>query len=404
MSKRNSLRRNARCSNKRRASRVRRTRRSRSLLASVKIRRARPTDKAPVLHFCRRTWGDYGDFIDRVWDEWLRDKRGFFAVAALGERPIGTAKLTLLKPGEVWFEGLRVDREFRGIGLAHVLTSFLLKKASRMGAKSVRYATGGSNLTSQHIGRSWGFELLRRYTCLEAPPDGRRKPVLARVTDPARALQLLNAAAAGLSWPGGASAGNGGAVDEAAGSRSERKHVRRSRQQAIAQLTRVLRSSRFVTSMKGLASEGWTFYQIDKDFVERALRRREFYVALLNSTGSAGKSGVAGQSGTASAPAVAGLIVAAAQRRRQRLLVWTLADLREDCLSSLLGGTRRLAFDFGLKEVRLVAPYARAMTVPARKVGFRQEYEGLSAVVMEQVRGQGPRGSRTRRRKPGTTK
>lgn len=77
--------------------------------------------------------------------------------------------------------------------------------------------------------------------------------------------------------------------------------------------------------------------------------------------------------------------MAAAQRRRGRLLVWTLADLQEDCLPLLLGATRRLAFDLGLKEVRLVMPCARAMTIPARRAGFHREYEGMSSVVMEQV-------------------
>ncbi len=367
---------------------------SSSVLAGVRIRRARPADKGPVLQFCRRTWGDYGDFIDRVWDEWIGDKRGFFAVAALGTRPIGTAKLTLLKPGEVWFEGLRVDREFRGIGLAQTLTDFLLKKAVRMGARSVRYATGGSNLTSQHIGKSWGFDLLRRYTCMEAPPDGRRKPTLVRVTDPTRLLRLLDARIADgvASLP----------------------RTTASRAQAVARLTRLLKSSRFVTSMKGLASEGWTFYQIDEDFVNRALRRREFYAVLSAGADTISPSKAAGRSRTASAPAVAGLLVAAAQRRRGRLLVWTLADLREDRFPLLLGAVRGLAFDFDLKEVRLVIPYARALTIPARKAGFHQEYDGMSSVVMELVggpdrtgrgkrAGSGRKQPRRRSGKPGTT-
>jgi GNAT superfamily N-acetyltransferase len=351
-----------------------------------------------VLQFCRRTWGDYGDFIDRVWDEWIGDKRGFFAVAALGTRPIGTAKLTLLKPGEVWFEGLRVDREFRGIGLAQTLTDFLLKKAARMGATSIRYATGGSNLTSQHIGKSWGFDLLRRYTCMEAPPDGRRKPTLVRITDPTRLLRLLDAG-------------------EASPPRTPASQTR-----AIARLTHVLKSSRFVTSMKGLASEGWTFYQIDGDFVGRALRRREFYAVLSAGADTVSLSKAVGRSRTTRAPHVAGLLVAAAQRRRGRLLVWTLADLREDRLPLLVGAARRLAFDSGLKEVRLVIPYARAFTIPARKAGFHQEYDGMSSVVMELAgvmdrtarlkqagsagrRARHDRGKRTehRHRKPGAT-
>jgi GNAT superfamily N-acetyltransferase len=330
------------------------SRSGRGAISAVKIRRARRSDKQAVLLFCRRTWGAYGDFIHKVWDEWERDRRGFFAVATVGERPIGTAKLTVLKPGEIWFEGLRVDPAFRKLGLAHVLTSFLLQKARRMNAKSVRYATGGSNLTSQHIGKTWGFNLLRRYTCFEAPPDGRRKRIFARVTDPERALLLAG------EIPG----------DNRDGT---------ARRNAALQLTRVLRSSHFITSMRGLASEGWTFYQIDPNFVDTALRNGELYVASAASGRTAARSTSAARPG----PPIPGVIVAAPQRRQRRLLVWTLADLRTDSLSTLMSGTRRLAFDLRLREVRLVVPYSREMTIPARKVGFRQEYKGMSAVVME---------------------
>ena len=374
--------------------------RGHSVLSEVKIRRARPADKAGVLNFCRRTWGEYGDFIHRVWDEWIGDKRGFYAVALLGDRPIGTAKLTLLRPGEVWFEGLRVDRQFRGIGLAHVLTEFLLKKAARMNAKSVRYATGGSNLASQHIGKMWGFRLLRRYICMEAPPDGRRKAVLIRVSDPAKVLRLAGAGAA-------KTRAGFEKMDSAAGGKTGQASA-----SAVARLTHVLSSSRFVTSMKGLASEGWTFYQVDEDFVRRALRRRGVYVALTDDKGlpddaalpqrSATHHSRAVQSGagpsTAPDPAAVGFLVASAQHRRGRLLVWTLADLKEDCFPVLLGAARRLAFDLGLKEVRVVMPYARVMTIPARRMGFHREYEGMSSVVMEQLWGP-ERSSRERPRR-----
>ncbi|MBN1503784.1 MAG: hypothetical protein JW952_01845, partial [Candidatus Eisenbacteria bacterium] len=185
------------------------------------------------------------------------------------------------------------------------------------------------------------------YTCMEASPDGRRTPVPVRVADPARVLTL-------------------------SGATSPRE--RPTRASAVAELTCVLKSSRFVALMKGLASEGWTFYQIDERFVRQALARRDFYVVPAEGSRWTG------------APSAAGILVASAQRRRDRLLVWTLADFREDCFPLMLGAARRLAYELGLNEVRLVVPYARVITMPVRAAGFHQEYEGMSSVVMERGR------------------
>ncbi len=283
-----------------------------------------------------------------VWDQWVSDKRGFFAVAVLDGRPIGTAKLTVLRPGEIWFEGLRVDPLFRGAGLSHRLTDFLLRKAEKTGARTVRYATGGMNLTSQHIGKSWGFKLLRRYMCFEAPPQKRRSRVSLSRLGPTRLLSAL---------------------DEQA---SVGGHV--SREEAVRRLTDLMGASRFLKSMKGLASRGWTFYSVDESFVSRASRRGDLLLARLRTVSAAG-----------SGRRPVGLLVASRQRKRARLLLATLADFSEDHFPALLRAGRRLAYDLRLREVRIVLPYSHAMMDVARKVGYRPEYEGLSSVVMEKT-------------------
>lgn len=327
-----------------------------------------------MLQFCRRTWGEYGDYINLVWDKWVRDRRGFFAVALLRGSPIGTAKLTLLGPGEVWFEGLRVDPAFRGAGVSHALTNFLLEKAERMGARTVRYSTGGRNLASQHIGKSWDFKLLRKYVCLEATADGRLVKTLLRASGPTRVLTVIT----------------GGSVRRGAGSATP---ARLPRKKALELLTDLLRSSRFVTAMRGLASRGWTFYSVDEGFLARAFRRNGVFLAcpvhsrMKDGRPASRRKGarVSKRGGHAygrSVPPV-GLLIVSRQPRRRRLLVATLADLREDRLSVLLRGARRLAHDFGLKEVRVVLPSSRKMLNAARKAGYYPEYEGFSCVVME---------------------
>ena len=294
----------------------------------IAIRRARPSDKKIVLGFCRRTWGEWGDYIDKVWDEWVKDKKGFFAVASLEGKPIGTAKLTVLNKREMWFEGLRVDPSLRGMGISHLLTAFLAKEALKRGAETVRYATGARNRASLHIGKGWGLRIVGRYSILSATSDGRRSNVFERISDP-------------------------GATDE---------------------ITRVVDSAPFTKAMAGLASEGWTFFQVDRDFLHDSFRKRELF------TGTP-----------------LGILIASPQRKKRRLLVKLVAELRKDSLGPLLSGTRRLAYELDLPRVRLIVPATRAILARAREAGFKEEDKGFYHVVMEMHLGDTRTGARVAR-------
>ena len=87
----------------------------------LKMRDARRDDKGRVFEFTRKTWGQYGDFIPRVWHRWIGDKRGRLIIAELGGVPVGLAKITDFGRGEIWLEGLRVDPEQRGKGIARAI-------------------------------------------------------------------------------------------------------------------------------------------------------------------------------------------------------------------------------------------------------------------------------------------
>ena len=337
----------------------------------ISIRRARPSDKKVVLDFCRRTWGEWGDYIDKVWDEWVRDRKGFFAVAALGERPIGTAKLTLLNRREVWFEGLRVDPSFRGMGLSHLLTGFLAGKALRLGAETVRYATGARNRASLHIGKSWGLGPVGRYSILSATCDGRRRHVFERISDPVRALTIIKNLAVPvervLVEPVGfetrftrtslrrllrdrlRSAGKGGPR----GTKAERKR-------ALDEILCFVSSTPLTKAMGGLASEGWTFFQVDTDFLATAFDKGEFFLTVP-----------------------LGILIASPQRRKRRLLVKLVAEFGKDALGPLLSGTRRLAHELDLPRVRLIVPATRTILATAKGAGFKEEDKGFYHVVMQ---------------------
>ncbi len=105
-------------------------------------RDARAEDRAEVLAFTAHTW-DFGDYIGEVYDEWLADKVGRFVVveeAGTG-RIAAIDKLSFFAPGEAWFEGLRVNPEFRARGLGTRTQRYMIEEAARLGARTIRFLT-----------------------------------------------------------------------------------------------------------------------------------------------------------------------------------------------------------------------------------------------------------------------
>jgi len=322
---------------------------TRKTMPQISIRRARPSDKSTVLNFCRRTWGEWGDYIDKVWDEWVNDKRGFFAIASLDGKPIGTAKLTVLNKREIWFEGLRVAPSFRGGGISHLLTAFLAREALRRNAEAVRYATGARNRASLHIGKSWGLKPTGRYSILSGTSDARRSHIFERVSHPSRIPDVVMDA---------------------------------------------IESSSFTRAMGGLASEGWTFFKVDCNFLKDAIRNGEFFLGTLPQKRGKGRgSSLAGGlqardlKGRGNVPFETvfpmGVLVASPQPGKRRLLIKLVADFGQDSFGELLSGARKLAHELDLPRIRLIVPARRAFLSCAKEVGFREEDEGFYHTVLE---------------------
>lgn len=118
-------------------------------MPQTKVRSAQPQDKEAVLAFCIRTW-DWGDYIDRVWDDWLVDPQGNLFVAVTNEQPTGIAHLRMINTTDAWLEGLRVDPNYRQQGIATALNMAMLEEAIRRGATNVRLVTESTNTGAIH--------------------------------------------------------------------------------------------------------------------------------------------------------------------------------------------------------------------------------------------------------------
>lgn len=138
------------------------------------MRDARPDDKRAILAFTSHTWGQYGDFIPRVWSRWIGQKAGRLIVAELDGVPVGLAKITDFGGGEVWLEGLRVDPKHRGRGIARAINIEVHRTLEQMRPRAVRYCTGRSNWASRHIGGQFGFTVAARLRHFWATPRSGR--------------------------------------------------------------------------------------------------------------------------------------------------------------------------------------------------------------------------------------
>jgi GNAT superfamily N-acetyltransferase len=120
-----------------------------------------PEDREQVLAFTANTWAD-GDYIDQVFDDWLANPSGrFLAVEhSASHNVVAIDKLTMLSPDEGWFEGLRIDPEHRGRGLAGRIQRFMLGEAAHAGARSIRLLTLATNTPIHRAAYRDGFSLL----------------------------------------------------------------------------------------------------------------------------------------------------------------------------------------------------------------------------------------------------
>lgn len=118
-------------------------------------------------------------------------------MADLDGEVAGLGKLTLLSPGEVWLEGLRVDPAQRGKGVAKALARHQLGAALALKPRSIRFATAEVNVESLHIATRQGFRERARFTYVEGPVrDQALPPRIAPVGDAALAWEFVRASPA----------------------------------------------------------------------------------------------------------------------------------------------------------------------------------------------------------------
>ena len=140
--------------------------------SSVKIRKARPSDKGPLLDFIKDVWGGH-DYIPGVWDEWLADTGAKMLVVEVGGRQVGMNRTRFLPDGSGWLEGVRIHPDYRGRGLASMLGVHSMKAGLRNGVEVYRLATYGRNKPARRQISKMGFREIARANFYEPEPGAR---------------------------------------------------------------------------------------------------------------------------------------------------------------------------------------------------------------------------------------
>jgi GNAT superfamily N-acetyltransferase len=124
---------------------------------NLQICRAHPDDKAVILGFCQHTWEDEADYIPDVLDLWINDPLGHILVAVLNNQPVGMTRLVQLSPTEGWWEGLRVDRNYRQQGIGSLLCQAAIDTAQSLGLATLRTCVSVKNTLMQTFVQHRGF-------------------------------------------------------------------------------------------------------------------------------------------------------------------------------------------------------------------------------------------------------
>ncbi len=130
---------------------------------TIKIRRAKKSDKKQILSFCYNTFS-WGDYIDQVWDFWYSDKSGLLLVAESCNERIALSHVAVCpyKKG-IWLEGVRVHPSYRRSQVATKLVEKMIEYGKKKGAHQASAIVASGNIASQRMMEKNGFEVVARW-------------------------------------------------------------------------------------------------------------------------------------------------------------------------------------------------------------------------------------------------
>ena len=136
---------------------------------AIVCRPALPSDKPAVLEFTKFIW-DGHDYIKYVWDDWLADPLGLFAVAEYHGRAVALGKATFVASGQWWLEGLRVDPQLQGFKIGSHIFKYLDDWQSMQAPGTFRLMTSWERVQVQHLCDRFGWRKIGEVKSYMAHP------------------------------------------------------------------------------------------------------------------------------------------------------------------------------------------------------------------------------------------
>ncbi|WP_226005315.1 GNAT family N-acetyltransferase [Natrinema salinisoli] len=159
--------------------------------ASIEIRRATHEDYDAVVDFTSDIWPDRGgDYIPRIYHDWLEDEPGQGKKTFLAEvdgEAAGILQGVMLSPDEAWFQGMRVAADYRRQGVSHRLNEATFEWAREQGATIGRVMVFSWNAASLGAARASGYDPITEFRFAHPEPDSTAEGPYRVSSDPAAA-------------------------------------------------------------------------------------------------------------------------------------------------------------------------------------------------------------------------
>ncbi|WP_423746032.1 GNAT family N-acetyltransferase (plasmid) [Haladaptatus sp. SPP-AMP-3] len=154
----------------------------------IELREATHDDYDAVAAFTENTWADRdgSDYIPHVYHDWIDGDDRYTVVADAGDDIAGIVQCVLLSDWEAWGQGMRVNPDFRGDGVANRMTHELFDWAREQGATVLRNMVFSWNIAGLGQSRATGYDPITEFRWAHPEPDADADPVMT-VTDDADA-------------------------------------------------------------------------------------------------------------------------------------------------------------------------------------------------------------------------
>lgn len=139
-------------------------------MSQFEIRPARLSDEAAVNALSAQIW-EGEDYVPHRFRQWVADEKGQFTVIYEGDELVAFGKLTELRPGEWWLEGLRVAPKHRQRGLARRLHEHAVALADEIGWGVLRFSTTSTKAPVHKLAQETGFRRISQHCIAEVEID-----------------------------------------------------------------------------------------------------------------------------------------------------------------------------------------------------------------------------------------